>query len=297
MHKTEKPNGLIRYVILVVSLPTEPNPAQTIEFLDTILPELEQQQGGSAKVCTVWQTAPIESIDMTGKAVEAFGTSVVNNDLYVYRTLTMGLKTGGSKCLVVYDKTEVGESSAVVACNSKGNPRAPLPEAQVSTPASGSELPCEDSDEAKFLQRRKWILLTIWAPFILAGNMDYFSKALGSFSQVLRFETSVSGMIRSFFWIMFDWLPRIIFGVLLVAGTAVLAIATYGTLNLMFKLGRAKFGKKYALKNLIATALLLSFSLVAWGFGLEHPGAAVTFTIGFILVPWIVGNDLKRYEM
>lgn len=106
MSTSDKPKGFIRYVLLVVSLPSAPNPAQTFEFLNKILPELEAQQDGTAKVGTLHETKPIDAIDMNAKAVEAFGSSVINNDRYVYRTVTMALRTGGAKCLVVYDKTD-----------------------------------------------------------------------------------------------------------------------------------------------------------------------------------------------
>ena len=104
MNTSDKPKGFIRYVLLVVSHPAAPTPPQTCEFLNKILPELETQQDGSAKVGTLWETKPISEIDMTAKAVEAFGGSVVNNDIYVYRTLHLGLRGGDAKCLVVYDK-------------------------------------------------------------------------------------------------------------------------------------------------------------------------------------------------
>ena len=104
MNTSNNPKGHIRYVLLVVSLPTEPTPAQTFEFLNKILPELETQQDGSAKIGTLWEPKAIEAIDMTAKAVEAFGRGVADKDRYVSRTLTLSLSTGGVKCLVVYDK-------------------------------------------------------------------------------------------------------------------------------------------------------------------------------------------------
>lgn len=107
----QKPKGLIRYALLVVSHPVQPNPQQTFEFLNKILPELRMQQDDSTKIGTLWETTPIAGIDMAAKAVEAFGASVVNNDLYTYRTLHLGLSGGDAKCLVVYDKTGSSPSS------------------------------------------------------------------------------------------------------------------------------------------------------------------------------------------
>jgi hypothetical protein len=107
----QKPKGLIRYVLLVVSHPVQPNPQQTFEFLNKILPELRTQHDDSPKIGTLWETTPIAGIDMTAKAAEAFGASIVNNDLYIYRTLHLGLGGGDAECLVVYDKPGSSRSS------------------------------------------------------------------------------------------------------------------------------------------------------------------------------------------
>ncbi len=63
------------------------------------------QQDGTAKVGILWEKNPLSTIDMTAKAVEAFGCGVVNNAIYTYRTLHFGLKAGEATCLVAYDKT------------------------------------------------------------------------------------------------------------------------------------------------------------------------------------------------
>jgi len=96
--------GDIRYVLLVCSLPEAPEPAHSVGFLNEILPELKTKRGEHAKIGLLWDTVPIESIDMTAKAVEAFGSGVVNNDIFTYRTIQARLPKGGAKCLVVYDK-------------------------------------------------------------------------------------------------------------------------------------------------------------------------------------------------
>jgi hypothetical protein len=96
--------GDIRYVLLVCSLPEAPEPAHSVGFLNEILPELKTKRGEKAKIGLLWETTPIESIDMTAKAVEAFGGGVVNNDIFTYRTIQASLPKGGAKCLVVYDK-------------------------------------------------------------------------------------------------------------------------------------------------------------------------------------------------
>jgi hypothetical protein len=101
---THKPKGSIRYVLLVVSHPVQPDPRQTFGFLNKIVPELQTQQDGTAKIGTLWETKPIATIDMSAKAVEAFGHGVVNNDIYTYRTLHLSIRGGDAKCLVVYDK-------------------------------------------------------------------------------------------------------------------------------------------------------------------------------------------------
>ena len=59
MNPNDKHKGFIRYVLLVVSLPAAPNPAQTFAFLNKILPELETQQDGTAKIETLWESKPI----------------------------------------------------------------------------------------------------------------------------------------------------------------------------------------------------------------------------------------------
>ena len=53
----------------------------------------------------------MSSIDMAAVAAEAFGNEVVNNSIYDYRTLHLGLNGGEAKCLVVYDKTVAAPSS------------------------------------------------------------------------------------------------------------------------------------------------------------------------------------------
>jgi hypothetical protein len=111
MSTSGKPKGFIRYVLLVISLPVEPTPPQTFAFLNKILPELETQQDGTAKIAKHWVTTPMSSIDMAAVAAEAFGNEVVNNSIYDYRTLHLGLNGGEAKCLVVYDKTVAAPSS------------------------------------------------------------------------------------------------------------------------------------------------------------------------------------------
>jgi len=112
MSSSDQAQGLIRYVLLVVSHPMPPTRAQTAEFLNKILPELKTQQDGTAKIGILLETDPIGSVDMTAKAVEAFGDRVVDNEAYTYRTLHLGLRGGGAKCLVVYDKSPAGLATA-----------------------------------------------------------------------------------------------------------------------------------------------------------------------------------------
>ncbi len=99
-----KPTGTIRYVLLLVSLPEAPEPAHTYGFLNEIIPELRTQANASTKIGTLWQTAPLATVDMTVKAIEAFGPGVSNNGAYIYRTVATKLGSGEAKCLVVYDK-------------------------------------------------------------------------------------------------------------------------------------------------------------------------------------------------
>jgi hypothetical protein len=112
MDTSEKPQGTIRYVLFVVSHPVSPTPAQTFEFLNKILPELNKQKDGTAKIGTLWETDPIGSINMTEKAVEAFGDAVANNQIYTYRTLHLGLRGGDAKCLVIYDRVPTNPTTA-----------------------------------------------------------------------------------------------------------------------------------------------------------------------------------------
>jgi hypothetical protein len=102
IRRTNKPKGLIRYVLLVVSHPQEPTPGQTFAFLHNLLPEFKKQHDGTEKIATQWLTTPIGSIDMTALAIETFGNGVMNSN-YTHRTLRIGLNEGEARCLVAYD--------------------------------------------------------------------------------------------------------------------------------------------------------------------------------------------------
>jgi hypothetical protein len=103
-HVTDRPDGLIRYVLLAVSHPVEPTTPQTFAFLNDILPELKSRIDGTEKIACRWLgTKPMGSVDMTALAIETFGKGVANNNIYTYRTLHLGLKGGEAKCLVAYD--------------------------------------------------------------------------------------------------------------------------------------------------------------------------------------------------
>lgn len=93
--------GDIKYVLLVASLPEEPLMAHMSSFLFESLPELKQ---ADAKIGFVWKTDPIDSIDMHGLAVNAFGSEVANENRYIYRTIGYKLSSGHAKVLVIYEK-------------------------------------------------------------------------------------------------------------------------------------------------------------------------------------------------
>jgi hypothetical protein len=97
--------GLIRYVLLVVCHPTwQPTTAQMSEFVCDRLPEFGRQPNGTAKVGLLFDSIPMSSIDMAGRAVEAFGSKVSDESRFIYRTLHFGLKGGEAKILVIYDR-------------------------------------------------------------------------------------------------------------------------------------------------------------------------------------------------
>jgi len=100
----EKPKGLIRFVFLVVSLPVQPEQTQMAEFLMNLLPEFEQQQDGTAKIGFLCETTSMNLINVQSLAIDAFGNNILDSDKYIYRTISIKLKTGEAKCFVVYDK-------------------------------------------------------------------------------------------------------------------------------------------------------------------------------------------------
>ena len=100
----EKPRGLIRYVLMVASLPTQPTNPQMSAFVMDLLPELEKQNDGTAKIGLLWETKPMYLIDVQALAVEAFGNIVLDSNKFIYRTLSVKLGTGEAKCFVVYDR-------------------------------------------------------------------------------------------------------------------------------------------------------------------------------------------------
>lgn len=98
-----KTRGVIRYVLLVVSHPTQPTTAQMSSFVTDILPEFAAQENSEAKLGLLWKTDPINSIDINALAAKTFGNSILDADKHTYRTLVYKLNGGESKCLVVYD--------------------------------------------------------------------------------------------------------------------------------------------------------------------------------------------------
>ena len=99
-----KSTGLIRYVLLVVSHPEQPSAGQMSAFLMDILPEFQTQHDGTGKMGLLWETKPINSIDMSSVAIKTFGDVIMDESKYTYRTLHLGINGGEAKCLVVYDR-------------------------------------------------------------------------------------------------------------------------------------------------------------------------------------------------
>ena len=97
------PNGLIRFVLLVVSHPVQPSAPQLSAFLLDILPEFNKQHDGTGKVGMSWETKPISSIDINQLAVKTFGDVIMDESKYTYRTLHLRFNGGEAKCFVVYD--------------------------------------------------------------------------------------------------------------------------------------------------------------------------------------------------
>lgn len=98
-----KPTTLIRYVLMVVSHPEQPTTPQMSQFLLKILPEFKTQNDGTAKVGFLWETKPMDSIDVPALAVQTFGREVADESKYTYRTLRHKMTGGETKCLVIYD--------------------------------------------------------------------------------------------------------------------------------------------------------------------------------------------------
>ena len=98
--KREPKRGDIKFVLLVTSLPEEPSMPHMCSFVQDSLPELKN---GDAKIGFVWRTDPIDSIDVPGLAVEAFGSKVADPSTYIYRTIVSKLPTGHAKTLVIYE--------------------------------------------------------------------------------------------------------------------------------------------------------------------------------------------------
>jgi hypothetical protein len=93
------------------------------EFVCDQLPEFRRQPNGTAKVGLLWDTAPMNSIDMAGRAVEAFGSEVSDESRFTYRTLHFGLKDGDAKILVIYDRVRsTPKSPSSRSSSSRVNP-------------------------------------------------------------------------------------------------------------------------------------------------------------------------------
>jgi len=104
-----KPTGLIRYVLLVVSHPEQPTAPQMSDFLLRILPEFKTQNDGTAKVGLLWETKPMESIDVPALAMQTFGREVADETKFTYRTLRHKMSGGETRCLVICDAPPSGQ--------------------------------------------------------------------------------------------------------------------------------------------------------------------------------------------
>lgn len=105
------PRGMVRYALLVMSHPEQPETADMANFVLERLPVLKSQPDGNAKIGFLWITDPIDGVDMSSKALEAFGNDVADESKYVYRTLGFSLPGGGAKILVAYDIAPSGSQS------------------------------------------------------------------------------------------------------------------------------------------------------------------------------------------
>ena len=88
---------------MVASLPTQPTNPQMSAFVMDLLPELEKQNDGTAKIGLLWETKPMYLIDVQALAVDSFGDIILDSSKFIYRTLSIKLGTGEAKCFVVYD--------------------------------------------------------------------------------------------------------------------------------------------------------------------------------------------------
>ncbi len=98
-----KPQGTIRFVLLVTSHPIKPSTEQMAAFLMDILPEFKAQDKDTGKVGFLWVTKPMHSVDVPSLAMKTFGSHIMDSSKYTYRILHIGLKGGEAKCFVVYD--------------------------------------------------------------------------------------------------------------------------------------------------------------------------------------------------
>jgi hypothetical protein len=98
-----EPTGIIRYVLLVTSVPVQLTTAQMSTLVMECLPNFEKQQDGTCKISFIWRTEPMNLIDVPALAIETFGNGIMDANKYVYRRLNIKLKTGEACILVVYD--------------------------------------------------------------------------------------------------------------------------------------------------------------------------------------------------
>jgi hypothetical protein len=101
--KSGLPVGLIRYALLVVSLPVQPTTADMCKLLMEMIPDFEKRQDGTAKISLQWKAEPMDAIDVPDLAIRYFGNEIIDANKFLYRILPVKLEKGEARCFVVID--------------------------------------------------------------------------------------------------------------------------------------------------------------------------------------------------
>lgn len=97
--------GNISYLLMVVTHPIQPSAGQMSAFLFDRIPELSTS---NAKIGFLWETKPIDTINIQALAIDTFGAEVADETKHMYRTLQFLIEGGEGKIFAVYDIRPAG---------------------------------------------------------------------------------------------------------------------------------------------------------------------------------------------